>query len=155
MTAHSYPRAASRTEDREPNGVRQTDIAGLAGLRVMVLEDDPLFAMVLEGMLQDLGCRVLGPFSELDDATAAVQDDPELLDLVILDINIHGEMSYGLAAQLIDLHIPFFFCSGYEKVAIEPRWRNWPNIGKFFTETGLAAMLDQQREPHSLTAVRR
>lgn len=152
MTAQIYPRAASRTEDREPNGVHHTDIVGL---RVLVLEDDPLFAMVLEGMLQDLGCRVLGPFSDLDDATAAVQDSPELIDIAILDINIHGEMSYALAAQLSDFHIPFFFCTGYEKPKIEPRWRNWPNIGKFFTEAGLVAMLDRQLEAHHLTAVRR
>lgn len=152
MTAQTYPRAASRTEDREPNGVHRTDITGL---RVLVLEDDPLFAMVLEGMLQDLGCRVLGPFSDLEDATAAVQDSPELIDLGILDINIHGEMSYGLAAQFNDLDIPFFFCTGYEKPRIDPRWRNWPNIGKFFTEAGLVAMLDRHVEMHPLATARR
>lgn len=154
MTAQIYPRAASRTEDREPNGVHHTDIA-FAGLKVLVLEDDPLFSMVLEGMLQDLGCRVLGPFSDLDDAAATVQDDPSLIDLAILDINIHGEMSYGLAAQLNELDIPFFFCTGYEKASIEPRWRNWPNIGKFFTETGLTTMLDRHIEPRHLASVRR
>lgn len=152
MTAQTYPRLASRTEGREPDGVHRTDITGL---KVLVLEDDPLFAMVLEGMLQDLGCTVLGPFSELDDAAAAMRDSPGLVDLAILDINIHGEMSYGLAARLAELDIPFFFCTGYEKARIDPRWRNWPNIGKFFTETGLAAMLDRQLEMHPVAAVRR
>lgn len=151
MTAQTYPRAASRTEGREPHGVHQTDIVGL---KVLVLEDDPLFAMVLEGMLQDLGCEVHGPFSELDDAEAMIRANRDHIDLAILDINIHGDMSYGLAAQLLELDIPFFFCTGYEKSKIEPRWRNWPNIGKFFTEAGLTAML-RQTDAHHMADARR
>jgi len=152
VTAQTYPRAASRTESRELHGVQHTD---LIGLKVLVLEDDPLFAMVLEGMLQDLGCEIHGPFSEIDDAAAMVRANRDHIDIAILDINIHGDMSYGLAAQLANLDIPFFFCTGYEKSKIDPRWRNWSNIGKFFTEAGLATMLHNQLKTHRMAEIRR
>ncbi len=111
-------------------------------LRVMVLEDEPLAAMALDDMLVDLGFITLGPFLELDDANDFVRDHAAEIDVAILDVNIHGDLSFDLAALLLQRNIPFFFCSGYSKEAFDPRWRRWPNLGKEYTEAHLTAMIE-------------
>ena len=40
----------------------------LAGLRVLVVEDEMMVSMLIEDMLSDLGCTVVGPASRLDEA---------------------------------------------------------------------------------------
>lgn len=114
-----------------------------ACLRVMVLEDEPLAAMALEDMLGDLGFTTLGPFMELDEATDFARDHAAEIDVAILDVNIHGDLSFDLAALLLQRNIPFFFCSGYSKESFEARWRRWPNIGKQFSEAGLLTMIEE------------
>ncbi len=112
-------------------------------LRVMVLEDEPLAAMALEDMLVDLGFITQGPFMELDDATDFVRDHAAEIDVAILDVNIHGDLSFDLAALLQQRNIPFFFCSGYSKDSFDPRWRRWPNLGKQYSEARLTAMIEE------------
>lgn len=116
---------------------------GHTRLRVMVLEDEPLAAMALDDMLVDLGFITLGPFMELDDATDFVRDHAAEIDVAILDVNIHGDLSFDLAALLLQRNIPFFFCSGYSKDAFDPRWRRWPNLGKQYSEARLTAMIEE------------
>jgi hypothetical protein len=115
--------------------------ATLAGLRVMVLEDDPFCSILLEDMLADLGFAVVGPFGELDTAERFIRDHADMIDVAILDVNIHGELSFGLAEMLLQRNVPFFFSTGYTQARMPLRWRMWPNIGKLFTETGLLAMI--------------
>jgi len=115
--------------------------AGLNGLRVMVLEDDPFCAILLEDMLVDLGFSVVGPFGELDQATDFIAAHADCIDVAILDVDIHGEDSFGLAELLVQRNVPFFFATGYSAARMPLRWRIWPNIGKLFTETRLLAMI--------------
>jgi DNA-binding LytR/AlgR family response regulator len=131
-------------ETQDENTTRETPLAATssARLRVMVLEDEPLAAMALEDMLADLGFITLGPFMELDDATAFVRDHAAEIDVAILDVNIHGDLSFDLAALLQQRNIPFFFCSGYSKDSFDPSWRRWPNLGKQYTEARLTAMIE-------------
>ena len=121
-----------------------TDLPGFNGTRILLLEDEPLVSMALEDALLDLDCRVLGPFLHLEEATEYVRNHADEIDLGILDINIHGERSFGLADLLVHLKIPFFFTTGYDEAGIDWRWRTWPNLGKLFTRARLADMIGQQ-----------
>lgn len=112
-------------------------------LRVMVLEDEPLPAMALDDLLADLGFVTLGPFMELDAATHFVRDHAAEIDVAILDVNIHGDLSFDLADLLLQRNIPFFFCSGRSRETFEARWRRWPNLGKQFTEASLLSMIEE------------
>lgn len=112
-------------------------------LRVMVLEDEPLPAMALDDLLVDLGFITLGPFMELDEATDFVRDHAAEIDVAILDVNIHGDLSFDLADLLLQRNIPFFFCSGRNRENFEARWRRWPNLGKQFTEASLLSMIEE------------
>lgn len=128
-----------------------TDQPDVSGTRILVLEDEPMVCMAMEDALLDLGCIVLGPFMQLDDAFDFVRDHKDEIDIALLDINIQGERSFSLADQLVQLNIPFFFSTGYDEAGIDWHWRSWPNIGKLFTRARLADMISQQRHKPALT----
>ena len=45
-------------------------MSALAGKRILVVEDEALVAMMLEDMLADLGCEVVGPAMRLEEGLA-------------------------------------------------------------------------------------
>jgi len=86
-------------------------MTALAGLRVLVVEDEPVVAMCLEDILEELGCVTVGPVGRLIEGLALAQREP--LDAAILDINLDGERSNRIAEALRDRGVPFAFASGY------------------------------------------
>ena len=44
----------------------ETGRDALAGLRILIVEDEFLVAMLVEEMLQDLRCEIVGPVSTLE-----------------------------------------------------------------------------------------
>lgn len=130
----------------------------LAGMRVFILEDEPLVSMLLEGMMEDFGAHVLGPFLRLKPAAEFIREHHREIDVAILDVNVGGERSFTLADLLFELEVPFVFASGYDEAGIDERWRMWPNLGKLFYEEELKAILSEaiasdrrrQTEPSNL-----
>jgi len=83
----------------------------LEGKRILVVEDEPLVAMLLEEMLLDCGCEVVGPaYSLLQGSRLA---ESEALDAAVLDVNLNGELSHGIAEVLQARGVPFAFATGY------------------------------------------
>jgi DNA-binding response OmpR family regulator len=83
----------------------------LSGLRILVVEDELLVAMMIEDMLQTLGCDVVGPAATLEDALAAVEE--QHFDAALLDANLRGQDSSPIAEALVERHIPFLLATGY------------------------------------------
>ena len=83
----------------------------LAGKRVLVLEDEPVVAMLVEDMLIELGCEVVGPAARLEEGMALARDEP--LDLAVLDVNLGPTDSFPVAAILAEKAVPFIFATGY------------------------------------------
>lgn len=50
----------------------------LKGLRVLVVEDESMVSMLIEDMLHDLGCTVVGTFARFDDAFKAGNERPRI-----------------------------------------------------------------------------
>ncbi len=116
-----------------------TEAASLAGLRVLVVEDNMLIAVHIEEMLQDLGCVVVGPVGKLDAAMRVV--DHDVLDAAILDVNIRGEHVFPVAERLRARGIPFALASGYGDWALPETFRNQPRLTKPFTAQELEAQV--------------
>jgi CheY-like chemotaxis protein len=91
------------------NATRSAGIAPIAC--VLLVEDEMLVAMMLEGMLRDLGCRVIKA-ARVAKAVGLVAS--ETIDFAILDVNLAGEPSYRVADELRRRGIPFVFASGYD-----------------------------------------
>ncbi len=80
------------------------------GLRVLVVEDEALIALLLEDMLIELGAEFVGPFASLSAAVAAAgQDD---FDVALIDMNLGAERADDVAAVLSERGIPFALASG-------------------------------------------
>jgi CheY-like chemotaxis protein len=85
----------------------------LAGLRILVVEDEFLVAMLVEEMLQDLRCEIVGPISTLEEAIATVRQNH--LDGALLDANLNGKISSPVADELLGHEVPFILVTGYYK----------------------------------------
>jgi len=96
----------------------------LTDKRVLLVEDEMLVAMLIEQVLLDEKCQIVGPFTNLSDALSAAHT--ETIDIAILDVNLRGERVFPVADVLISRAIPFLFLSGYGADAIpsgHPEWR--------------------------------
>lgn len=82
-----------------------------SSLQALIVEDEGGVALLLEDMLEDLGCEVVGSVARLSAAFEAAQR--ATFNFAILDVNVAGEQSFPFARVLLDRGIPFVFSSGY------------------------------------------
>lgn len=78
--------------------------------RILVVDDEPLISMLVEGWLSELGCDVVGPARSVEEGLSLVGEGP--LDGAILDVNLGDQNSYSLADALRQRGIPFAFATG-------------------------------------------
>jgi CheY-like chemotaxis protein len=93
-------------------------VSVLAGLRVLLVEDEGLIAALAADMLHDLGAHVVGPAPSLARALALARTEP--IDAAVLDINLRDERVDPVAALLRARRIPFVFATGYGQGAMVP-----------------------------------
>jgi CheY-like chemotaxis protein len=111
----------------------------LSGLRILVVEDEAAISLLLEDMLLELGCEVVGPAGRL---TAALDlADSETFDLAILDVNVAGESIYPLVETLEKRNVPFIFSTGYGSAGIKDVYRDRPVVQKPFAQHDLRQSL--------------
>ena len=112
----------------------------LEGLKVLVVEDNLLLAEVTKILLEDSGCQVVGPAGWLQHGLELARS--EALDGAILDINLHGEMSFPVAEVLRARGVPFVFVTGYEDRSIVPMaYRSAPRLDKPVADERLLEVL--------------
>ena len=80
-------------------------------LRVFIVEDEPVLAMDAEDMLNELGHTVTAIATRLDKALALAENGE--FNLAILDINLAGSKTFGVADILRKKGVPFIFTTGY------------------------------------------
>lgn len=90
----------------------------LAGKSVLLIEDEFLIALDAEGILSDLGAETVTVASTYARARECIQGGR--FDIVVLDVNLNGELSYPLAAMLRERGTPVVFASGYQLAARKP-----------------------------------
>jgi len=87
-------------------------------LRILVVEDSFLITSALELVFEELGWELVGPATRLSRALHLAQT--EKVDVVLLDINLDGEMTWDVATLLQTRGIPFVFSSGYDSKMVLP-----------------------------------
>lgn len=85
--------------------------AQLRDLHVLVVEDSWHVANALKALLEELGVKVLGPAATLAEAERLLA--ARTPNVAIVDINLKGEMAYGLIDLLADRGIRVVVISGY------------------------------------------
>ena len=114
----------------------------LQGRRVLVIEDESLVAMLLETILEDMGCTVVGPESNIDDGLIAATTEASL-DAALLDVNVAGREVFPVAEALRARGVPFVFSTGYGEAGLEDQWRGRPTLQKPFTEAAVEQAIRQ------------
>ncbi len=89
------------------------EIAGQLTARILIIEDEPLIAMDIEGLVTDLGHHVVGIAATRTEAVAIAQR--ERPEMVLADIQL-ADGSSGVDAVrdiLGDLNVPVVFITAY------------------------------------------
>ena len=111
----------------------------LAGLRVLVVEDEMLVSLIVEDFLMDHKSIVVGPYSQMKTALDAAQDAE--IDFALLDVNLDGIEVYPVAELLHARGIPFLLMSGYGVNAVPADRPEWRVCSKPFTLDVLASTI--------------
>lgn len=115
------------------------DADRLQGLRLLIVEDEAIIAMMLEDMLDDLGCAVVG---SVRNVAAALDNIKQMeFDGAILDVNLRGERVDPIADALAARGLPFIFATGYGEVGISERFKGTVVLQKPFESTLLRRAL--------------
>jgi CheY-like chemotaxis protein len=120
----------------------------LSGLRVLVVEDDALIAMLLEDLLDECGCQVVGPAATIAEAQGLIE--AAMFDVALLDLNLgHGETTYDLASRLSVREVPFAFVTGLDAQSLRDPYKTSPTLQKPFRLEELERVLTRLGTPGS------
>jgi CheY-like chemotaxis protein len=119
---------------------------------VLLVEDEPLVAMMLADMLSELGHVVDGPHSRVKEAMASARNGD--IQAGILDVNLGGESIYGVAEVLNSRGIPFVFITGYSAESIDRRFADVPVLQKPIERQKLQAVLSVIAAPVAVPEAR-
>jgi CheY-like chemotaxis protein len=118
---------------------------GLEGRRVLLVEDETMVAMMIEDLLADLGCELIGTASRVAEALRLVET--LVLDIAVLDVNVGGETVFPVADALAARNVPFVFSTGYGVAGIEAGHLQRPVLQKPYGRDRLAAALVKALRP--------
>ena len=180
-TAHvSYPRegivwnitlalpSASALDQAPPQDVPVTPLppalvrrppGELPGQRLLIVEDEPLVALLLADALENAGATIVGTAASVDEAIRYV--DTEVIDAAILDCNLNGRAIDDVASALTVRRIPFLFVSGYGPQGMPREFGDAPVLTKPFMQAQLLRAVGELIAPkaplaeHERTALAR
>ena len=96
--------------------------------RILIVEDEPLIAMLLEDWLAEMGHEPVGPVDCVDAALQVVATAE--FDAAILDLTIRARRSDPVADALRKRGIPFAFATGDTASALDGRFAGVPTVAK-------------------------
>ena len=108
----------------------------LSGRNILIVEDESLVAMLLETILEDMGCTPVGPASSVDEGLALIESGAAL-DGALLDVNVAGVKIFPIAEALAARDIPFVFSTGYGEGGLPDEWKGRPTLQKPFSEAAV------------------
>jgi CheY-like chemotaxis protein len=111
----------------------------MAVARVLILDDEPLIAMLLHDWLEELGYEAIGPANTVAQALAFVESDR--LDAAILDVSLHKTDCYPVADVLKARNIPFAFGTGRDEQLIALRHAGTPILTKPYDLSALQEVM--------------
>ena len=83
----------------------------LDGMRLLLVEDDELVAFTVEDMLLQANAATVVVAADIPNALRALEEGS--FDVAIVDINLAGQRSWPVAAELRRLGIPYLSVTGY------------------------------------------
>jgi len=116
-----------------------TAATDLAGLRVLVIEDEAMVAMLIQDTLAEIGCEVIGIASRFNDAIEKAKS--LAFDVAILDIDLNGRHTLGIAGSLAERDVAFVVATGYGATSLPESLQKVPILQKPFRRRDLERAL--------------
>ena len=91
-------------------------------------------------MLSRQGASVLFA-SQIEEARKLIAH--ERVDSAVLDVNVHGVLSYPVAALLAERNVPFVFATGYGDRSHPAEFAAVPTISKPYSASDIRRALEQ------------
>lgn len=111
--------------------------------RVLIVEDEVLIGMVLEDILDMLGCTVVGNAASFDEATALVDSlGATGFDVAILDVNLGAEPVYPLADRIAAQGVPIIFATGSHPDTLPDRFASCGVLEKPYAFAAVESAID-------------
>ncbi len=126
--------------DEKPASIAPAPVmADLRGKKLLLVEDSMMIALDAQAALEAIGATV--------EIASSVADGLRAVSLTeftgaVLDVNLRGETSSGLADALLGRQLPFVFATGYgDQINIPERFRTIPKVSKPYDAATIAAAL--------------
>ena len=101
-------------------------------MRILVVEDEPLLAMLLEESLAELGHEVVGSAATIDQALATI--DAVSLEFALLDFTLGDDATSAAVARRLSADgIPFVYLTGHRSLPLSGDIPVAPLLTKPFT----------------------
>lgn len=109
--------------------------------RVLVVEDDALFAEMVAEMLSEAGYDVVGPFPDLAQSCEALREEEDV-SAAVLDISLREGTSFPLADRLTAEGIPLVFYTSRSAGELPRPYRAYPIVSKTAPAETLLGVLE-------------
>lgn len=112
----------------------------VAGLKVLLVEDEVVVSMDMEFKLEELGCAVIGPAASVEEALSVLSTQQP--DIALVDANLGGERVDKVVQALSERNIPFVFSTGYGRETLPTDFQDAGILAKPFNDDQLNAALE-------------
>jgi CheY-like chemotaxis protein len=97
--------------------------------RILVVDDEPLIALMAEDWLRELGHEIVGPAHDLATALGLAREE---CDAAIIDVTLGKDSGYEIADLLAAKGTPFIFATGHSLPAKDSRYNAVATLTKPF-----------------------
>jgi CheY-like chemotaxis protein len=140
------PQTVEQTAPENYDEILENTGGTLAGVRIMVVDDEQAMTAMLQEFLGAQGALISAYTSPIA-ALNAFEEHPEQIDLVITDETMPGLSGMHLAEQLLKLHpgLPIILCTGYSEHATPELAEQAGICGFFYKPLKLNELLSKIR----------
>src|SRR5262245_23152953 len=103
-----------------------------------------MIAALLESILAEAGCSIVGPVPTVNRAMETIERDE--IDAAVLDVRVNGDEVYPIADRLRESHIPIVFVTGYSQQDLRAGYRHHAYISKPFDPEAVVTQLEKVLE---------
>ncbi len=108
--------------------------------KILIVDDEPLIAMMLEEWVSELGHDVVGPAHSL---AGALELAGTAIDAAVVDVSLGKDSSYPLVEALLARRLPFALATGHGPEGVEPRYREHATLLKPFEFAAFRSTIDK------------
>jgi CheY-like chemotaxis protein len=110
-------------------------------MSILIVEDEPLIAMMLEDFLDSLGHQIVATVDSVEEALAKIDEGG--FDIAIVDVHLRGgENAWPIADRLNERGVPFVLATGGHVDPPPARYATAPVLAKPFTIDAIEPALE-------------